>query len=74
MEAIKIDTTEDKFIITIDKDSVDADFIYALLDRYRIEQLIKKAEFDEEKLMMLAKEIKVDGWEKNKDKILNKTK
>jgi len=60
---------KNKLIITIDKSSVDAVFLANLLDRLRIEQLVKKAEFDES-ILELSKKIKKNWWAKNKKKFL----
>ncbi|MFQ5823330.1 MAG: hypothetical protein ACE5JB_04675 [bacterium] len=65
MQAIEVKSTNDKVIITIDKEAVDIDFLTNLLNKFRVEQLIKKANFDEE-IIKLSKEIKQDWWKKNK--------
>ena len=42
MEVFETKSTKDKLIITIDRSSVDARFLPNLLERLRIEQLVKK--------------------------------
>lgn len=69
MEVFEVESRENKLIITIDKSSVDKVFLTNLLNRLRIEQLIKKAEFDEG-ILDLSKKIKKEWWAKNKKKYL----
>lgn len=69
MQAIEVKSTDDKVIITIDKKSVNIDFLSNLLNKFRVEQLIKKANFDEE-ILKLSREIKQDWWKKNKAEFL----
>lgn len=69
MENVEILSTDDKIIITINKEAVDVNFLASLFNRLRVEQLIKKADFDEA-LLKLSKEIKSDWWEKNKKAFL----
>ena len=69
MQAIEVKSTDDKIIISIDKKSVDIDFLTNLLNKFRVEQLIKKANFDEE-ILKLSKSIKQDWWKKNKAEFL----
>ena len=72
MEPIEFKSTDDKVIITIDKEKVGADFLKKLLNRFRVERLIKKENFDEE-IAKLSKEVKQDWWEKNKAKLLEES-
>lgn len=69
MQAIEVKSTDDKIIISIDKKSVDIDFLTNLLNKFRFEHLIKKANFDEE-ILKLSKSIKQDWWKKNKEEFL----
>ncbi|MCI0495925.1 hypothetical protein L0Z72_13050, partial [candidate division KSB1 bacterium] len=61
MESLTIRSTENKVIITIDKSSVDDDFLDGLFNRLTTEQLLKKADFDED-VLKLSEEIKKDWW------------
>jgi len=72
MEALTIKSTERKVIITIDKSSVDDDFLAGLFDRLKIEQLLKKADFVED-VLQLSDEIKRDWWKKNKHNFIEET-
>ncbi len=67
MEVFEVESPKNKLIITIDKSSVDAAFLSNILNRLRIEQLIKKAEFDEG-ILELSRKIKREWWAKNKKK------
>lgn len=69
MENLEILSTDDKIIISIKKEAVDLDFLTALFNRLRVEQLIKKADFDEA-VLKLSKEIKSEWWQKNKKTFL----
>ena len=69
MEVFEVESKKNKLIITIDKTSVDAAFLSGILNRLRIEQLIKKAEFDEG-ILELSEKIKRQWWAKNKKKFL----
>ncbi|WP_153800143.1 hypothetical protein [Foetidibacter luteolus] len=66
MENILLEEKDNRYIISIDKDSVEAGTIMNFVDQVRVEQLSKKADYDEEKIMALEKEIKQAWWEKNK--------
>ncbi len=62
MQAIDLQTTEDKFLISIDKNLVDKEFLLNLIEKIRLEYLVRKADFDEE--------IKADWRKKNKDRFI----
>ena len=69
MQAIDLQTTNDKFLISIDKDLVDKEFLLNLIEKIRLEYLVRKADFDES-IEDLGEEIKADWWAKNKDRLL----
>ncbi len=69
MEAIKIDTTKDKLIITIDKDSVDAEFIKRILKLYKINQLASKGNLKKD-ILKIAEEIDSEWWKKNSESFM----
>lgn len=73
MQTIDLQTTDDKFLISIDKDSVDKEFLLNLIEKIRLESLIRKADFDES-IEDLSEEIKADWWKKNKSKFINPQK
>jgi hypothetical protein len=69
MEVFEIKSTRDKLIITVDRSAVDARFLTNLVKRLRVEQLIRKANFDDD-ILELAERIKKDWWKKNKKRFL----
>lgn len=73
MQTIDLQTTDDKFLISIDKDSIDKEFLLNLIEKIRLESLIRKADFDES-IEDLGEEIKTDWWQKNKSKFIEPRK
>jgi hypothetical protein len=69
MEVFEIKSTKDKLIITVDRSAVDPRFLTNLVKRLRVEQLIRKANFDDD-ILELAERIKKDWWKKNKKRFL----
>jgi hypothetical protein len=69
MQAIDLQTTNDKFLISIDKNSIDKEFLLNLIEKIRLEYLVRKVDFDES-IEDLGEEIKADWWQKNKDKFI----
>jgi hypothetical protein len=69
MEAVEIKSTKNRMVISIDKSSVDSDYIVELTERLRTETLAKRIDFDK-KILKLAGEIKKKWWKENKDEFL----
>ena len=69
MEAISLETTDDKFLITVDKNSFKPEFVMQLVERLRIEQLAEKTNFVAD-IEQLGEEIKNSWWKNNKDELL----
>lgn len=69
MRALEIKSTKDRMIISIDKSSIDSDYIVELMERLEVETLSKKIDFDKG-ILKLADEIKKKWWKQNKDKFL----
>ncbi|HAK88870.1 MAG: hypothetical protein A2X55_11625 [Nitrospirae bacterium GWB2_47_37] len=69
MEALEIKSTKDRMIISIDKSSIDSDYIIELMDRLKTETLAKKVDFSKG-ILKLADEIKKKWWKENKDEFL----
>lgn len=69
MQAIDLQTTEDRFLISIDKNLVDKEFLLELIEKIRLEYMVRKADFDAG-LEDLGEEIKADWWKKNKDRFI----
>ena len=69
MEAISLETTDDKFLLTVDKNSFKPEFVMQLVERLRIEQLAEKTNFDAD-IEQFGEEIKNSWWKNNKDELL----
>ncbi len=67
---ITLQTVDNRFLISIDKDFIEQDFVFELMNYIRIEYLAKKVNFDES-IEILAEEIKANWWDKNKSRLLN---
>lgn len=72
MDAITLETQDDRFIISIDRDYLDKETLTRLIDQIKIEHLVQKADFDES-IEELGSKIKADWWEKNKDRFLRRS-
>jgi hypothetical protein len=70
MEAVEITSSKDRVVISIDKSLVSKEYLLNLLDRLQVENLAKKADFDE-KILEISEEIKSNWWKENKDRFLN---
>ncbi|HEX8460296.1 MAG TPA: hypothetical protein VF623_02655 [Segetibacter sp.] len=68
MEAISLETNDEKFLITIDRDSMSKEFVVSLIERLRLEHLAQKAEFKDE-IEKLGDDIKADWWNSNKTRL-----
>ena len=73
MQAIDLETTGDRFLISIDKNLVDKEFLLNLIEKIRLEHLAHKVDFDES-VEELGEEIKADWWQKNKSKFISPLK
>jgi len=69
MDAINLQSTNDKFVISIDKNMVDKVFLFNLLERLRVEYLAKKVNFDDG-IVELGEDIKSDWWQANKKRFI----
>lgn len=70
MQAISLETTPEKFLLSIDRSVIDRPALFRFLEWLRLESLAKKVDFGED-IEMMGEEIKADWWEKNKDRLLN---
>jgi len=69
MKALEIKSTRDRMIISIDKASIDSDYIIELMERLKVETLAKKVDFNKG-ILKLADEIKKKWWKENKKEFL----
>lgn len=70
-QAIKLDTSDSQFIISVDKDLIDKDALLALIDNLRLEHLVRKMDLGED-IEALGEEIKANWWESNQDRFIPK--
>jgi hypothetical protein len=70
MKAITLENTVDKYIISIDKNALDENTTFQIIEQTRIEQLAQKIDFGED-IEALGEEIKAKWWQKNKARLLN---
>ncbi len=70
MNTISLETTDQNYNISIDRESMDSSTFYAFFERLRTEFLAQKMNTDESDLMVLSEEIKANWWKKNQEKIL----
>lgn len=69
MEAITLETKDEKFLITVDKNSFNQEFVMQLIDRLRTEYLAEKVDFAGD-IETVGEEIKAEWWNKNKSRLL----
>ena len=71
IQAIELETTKERYIISVDKNAVNQDTIHDLINRLRLEYLLEKADFQED-INSIGNEIKANWWQKNKEDILKR--
>jgi phage gp29-like protein len=69
MTAIQVNSTATETIINIPKTAVAPEIVMRILERIRFEELIQKADFQED-IESIGEEIKADWWQRNRDKYL----
>jgi hypothetical protein len=69
MQAIDVQTTDDRVLISLDRQMIDREFVVELVDRLRLEYLARKVDFDQE-IEQLGEEIKADWWAENKHRFI----
>lgn len=69
MQAINIETTNDRFLISIDRNLVTKEMLQRLLNQLRLEYLAQRVDFDES-IEEFGEEIKASWWQQNKERLL----
>ena len=69
MENFTIQSVGNQAIITVDLSFVNIESLNRLFERLRIEQLIQKADFDDQ-ITDIGREIKQGWWQENRDSYL----
>lgn len=72
MEALTLETTETQYRLSVDKEAIDPDVFYDVVERLRVEVLAQKMNTDEADLMQLADEIKSGWWQRNQEWVMEK--
>ncbi len=70
-QPIKLDTSGNQFIISIDKDFIGKEDLLKFLEYLRVKHLVQKIDFNED-IEALGEEIKAEWWAKNKDRFIPK--
>lgn len=70
MTSIHLDTSNDKYLISIDKQAINKTWLVKLVEKLRKEELAKKFDFDEE-IEEIGEQIKADWWRNNKHRFIN---
>lgn len=73
MNAINIETTPDKYLISVDRNLLNKDFVLSLVEKLRLEHLAEKVDFDHG-IEETGKAIKAEWWAKNKQRFLGTKK
>ena len=69
MQSINVETTADRFLISIDKNLITKEMLLKLLNQLRLESLAQRVDFDES-VEDLGEEIKNSWWQQNKERLL----
>ncbi len=69
MQAINVETTADRFLISIDKSIVTKEMLLKLLNQLRLESLAQHVDLDES-IEDVGEEIKASWWQQNKERLL----
>jgi hypothetical protein len=69
MTAIQVQQTDSDVVINIPKSSIEPKLLLAILQRFRFEELIQKAAFQDD-IEDFGDEIKNDWWQKNRETYL----
>ena len=71
MKSISVNTSEEKFIISIDKGVITKDALMEFVETLRLEFLAQKVNFNDS-IEILGEDIKEKWWDKNKDRFIPK--
>ncbi|MEZ5058753.1 MAG: hypothetical protein R2879_17090 [Saprospiraceae bacterium] len=66
MKLINLKTTEDKFLISIDRSAMDKESLMRLIENIQMELLAQEANIDPS-VVEIGAEIKSSWWDKNKE-------
>ena len=69
MQAINVETTADRFLISIDKNLYTKEMLLRVLNQFRLESLAHQVDF-EQSIEEFGEEIKDSWWQQNKERLL----
>ena len=69
MDPVTLDSSGERFLVSIDKNFIDKASLIEMLERIRLEYLAQKIDFKED-LTELGENIKSDWWQKNKARFI----
>lgn len=69
METVKLDSSEDRFIISIDKKFVNKGALLRFLEDLKLEALADSVDFKND-IEEIGEQIKKEWWEANKDRFI----
>lgn len=72
MQAINVETTADRFLISLDRNLYTKEMLLRVLNQFRLESLAHQVDFDQS-IEELGEEIKDSWWEQNKERLLQGT-
>jgi len=70
MDAIEVTSLKNRMVISVDKALISKETLLDFLDRLQIENLARKANFDES-VLEISENIKENWWKENKEWFLN---
>ena len=70
MTTIQLESNQDQYLISFDKNAFDKTWLLNLIERLRTEELAQQFNFDED-IENIGEQIKADWWAKNKSRFIN---
>ena len=70
MSHIQLETQPDKYLISLDRGLFNREWLVRFVERLRTEELANQLDLGED-VELLGEQIKVDWWEKNKDRFIH---
>ncbi|PSR03110.1 MAG: hypothetical protein BRD50_06455 [Bacteroidetes bacterium SW_11_45_7] len=71
MRKVTVQSSDDQFIVSIDKDAINKEALLQFIDNLRLESLAEKVDFGED-IEELGEEMKKEWWQTNKDRFIPK--
>jgi len=71
MRKVTVQSSDDQFIVSIDKDAINKEALLQFIDNLRLESLAEKVDFGKD-IEELGEEMKKEWWQTNKDRFIPK--